>query len=98
MKKETNINKLVDLPTIDCPLRCLALFFSPFFSLSLSLGAGCRYGLLLSPDVADPLDSNLALSFYESSGIYEIRIVNHCQKCVFQADAPWSLMHHTYIS
>jgi len=40
----------------------------------------CVYGLLLNPDVSDPLDSTLALEFYESSGLYEISIVNHVKR------------------
>merc|ERR1712134_78381 len=31
----------------------------------------CIYGLLLNPDYEDPLDSTLALEFYEASGVYE---------------------------
>jgi ubiquitin-protein ligase len=37
----------------------------------------CVYGLLLAPDVADPLDSNLALDSYDDSGTYQMRIVEH---------------------
>ena len=37
----------------------------------------CVYGLLLSPDTADPLDSTLALSFYEGDGRYEAEIIAH---------------------
>ena len=37
----------------------------------------CVYGLLLNPDVDDPLDSNLALAFYDDSGVYEAQIVEH---------------------
>ena len=44
------------------------------------------FGLLLSPEVADPLDSTLALSFYEADGTYEvsppcIKRVRELQKC-----------------
>lgn len=37
----------------------------------------CIFGLLLSPDTADPLDSTLALSFYEADGSYEAAILAH---------------------
>jgi len=37
----------------------------------------CIYGLLLSPDVTDPLDSTLALEFYDDSGQYEASILQH---------------------
>lgn len=39
----------------------------------------CIYGLLLNPDVDDPLDSNLALDSYDDSGTYQMRIVEHTQ-------------------
>jgi hypothetical protein len=38
------------------------------------------YGLLLSPDTADPLDSTLALSFYEADGTYEAEILAHTKR------------------
>ena len=37
----------------------------------------CIYGLLLSPDVSDPLDSHNALAFYDDSGGYEATIIQH---------------------
>jgi len=40
----------------------------------------CIYGLLLSPDVSDPLDSTLAFEFYDDSGLYETSIVGHTNK------------------
>eukprot|EP01062_Namystynia_karyoxenos_P061728 TRINITY_DN541_c0_g1_i6.p1 TRINITY_DN541_c0_g1~~TRINITY_DN541_c0_g1_i6.p1 ORF type:complete len:1950 (+),score=620.65 TRINITY_DN541_c0_g1_i6:99-5948(+) len=40
----------------------------------------CAYGLLLTPDVADPLDSTLALSFYDDSGVYEESIARHTER------------------
>jgi ubiquitin-protein ligase len=38
---------------------------------------GCVYGLLLSPDKSSPLDSNNALAFYDDSGGYEAKIIEH---------------------
>lgn len=38
------------------------------------------YGLLLTPDVQDPLDTALALSHYDGSGDYEGSILTHVQK------------------
>jgi len=35
----------------------------------------CIYGLLLNPDVSDPLDSTLALDFYSATGAYEAQIM-----------------------
>merc|ERR1719498_333449 len=40
----------------------------------------CIYGLLLNPDYDDPLDSTLALEFYEASGIYEDSIRRHVNR------------------
>jgi len=39
----------------------------------------CIAGLLLSPDVDDPLDSILALDRADDSGLYEANIVKHCK-------------------
>lgn len=38
------------------------------------------YGLLLEPDVEDPLDSTLALAFYDDNGLYETSIVEYVEK------------------
>jgi len=35
------------------------------------------YGLLLAPDVTDPLNTNLAFSYYEATGKYEGEIIEH---------------------
>merc|ERR1712080_657219 len=35
---------------------------------------------MLNPDVDDPLDSTLALEFYDDSGLYETSILNHVKK------------------
>eukprot|EP00932_Pfiesteria_piscicida_P022983 SRR837773.9722.p1 GENE.SRR837773.9722~~SRR837773.9722.p1 ORF type:complete len:323 (+),score=20.99 SRR837773.9722:82-969(+) len=40
----------------------------------------CIYGLMLNPDYDDPLDSTLALEFYEASGTYEDSIMRHVQR------------------
>jgi ubiquitin-protein ligase len=40
----------------------------------------CIYGLLLNPDVDDPLDSTLALQFFDDSGTYEVSVVEHTQR------------------
>ena len=40
----------------------------------------CINGLLLSPDTEDPLDSQLALQFFEGSGVYEISVVRHTER------------------
>ena len=37
----------------------------------------CVYGLLLSPDKTSPLDSTIALAFYDDSGGYEAQIIEH---------------------
>jgi len=40
----------------------------------------CVYGLMLNPDTDDPLDTNLALSFFSASGDYEAAIMKHVEK------------------
>jgi len=49
----------------------------------------CIYGLLLNPDVSDPLDTNLALSFYEANGIYESDIMEHVKKFASKTREQW---------
>ncbi len=39
----------------------------------------CIYGLMLVPDVADPLDSHNALAYYNDSGGYEGEVIQHVQ-------------------
>ncbi len=34
----------------------------------------CVYGLLLFPETADPLDSNLAMQFFQDRALYESNI------------------------
>jgi len=43
------------------------------------MSSGCVYGLLLSPDVTDPLDTELAFSFYSPS--VEARSLEGSQPC-----------------
>lgn len=50
----------------------------------------CIYGLMLNPDPDDPLDTNLALSFFSASGEYEAAIMKHVEKFAKQKDrAAW---------
>ena len=49
----------------------------------------CVYGLLLQPDVSDPLDSVLALSFFQASGEYETQIINHTNKYAKRTRGQW---------
>jgi ubiquitin-protein ligase len=51
----------------------------------------CVYGLLLSPDVADPLDSTLALAFYDDSGLYETSIVAHTKQHAARSVHWWKM-------
>ena len=44
---------------------------------SIQTVLNCVYGLLLNPDVSDPLDSNLALLYYKADGQYEANIIEH---------------------
>jgi len=40
----------------------------------------CIYGLFLNPDTEDPLDSTLALQFFDGNGQYEASIMSHVTK------------------
>eukprot|EP01120_Amphizonella_sp_Union-15-10_P007836 TRINITY_DN2696_c0_g1_i5.p1 TRINITY_DN2696_c0_g1~~TRINITY_DN2696_c0_g1_i5.p1 ORF type:complete len:1420 (+),score=325.81 TRINITY_DN2696_c0_g1_i5:55-4314(+) len=47
---------------------------------TMTVVLGCIYGLLLNPDVDDPLDTGLALQYFAASGQYEALIMDHVQK------------------
>jgi ubiquitin-protein ligase len=47
------------------------------------------YGLLLNPDIDDPLDSNLAMMFYNANGEYESRIIAHTKEFAKVSRAEW---------
>lgn len=49
----------------------------------------CIYGLLLSPQIDDPLDSDLALSFYSASGAYEARVMRHTKRNASRSLEEW---------
>eukprot|EP00930_Biecheleria_cincta_P063472 TRINITY_DN4900_c1_g1_i1.p1 TRINITY_DN4900_c1_g1~~TRINITY_DN4900_c1_g1_i1.p1 ORF type:complete len:1840 (+),score=271.72 TRINITY_DN4900_c1_g1_i1:43-5562(+) len=49
----------------------------------------CIFGLLLNPEYEDPLDSTLALEFYEASGIYEDSIRRHTAKHASRSREQW---------
>jgi ubiquitin-protein ligase len=44
---------------------------------SMQIVLNCIYGLMLNPDTDDPLDTNLALSFFSATGDYEAKIFAH---------------------
>uniref|UniRef100_A0A0G4HFP5 UBC core domain-containing protein n=1 Tax=Chromera velia CCMP2878 TaxID=1169474 RepID=A0A0G4HFP5_9ALVE len=46
-------------------------------STSIRTVLDCVFGLLLTPDASDPLDSDLALKFYDDSGEYEATVTQH---------------------
>ena len=52
--------------------------WSPDTSIEMVLG--CVYGLLLNPDYEDPLDSSLALEFYQASGAYEASVMEYTER------------------
>jgi len=49
----------------------------------------CIYGLLLTPDKSDPLDSTLALSAYNDDGGYEASIFAHVGRHASKTRAAW---------
>jgi len=56
----------------------------------MSTVLNCIFGLLLNPDTDDPLDSTLALQFFDNNGQYEASIMQHVSKHAQQKDrATW---------
>jgi len=58
-------------------------------TIDISLIIECVYGLLLNPDVSDPLDTNLALKFYEANGEYEATIIEHVEEYGSKSREEW---------
>jgi ubiquitin-protein ligase len=50
----------------------------------------CVFGLLLSPDVSDPLDSHIALAYYDDCGAYEATIIEHTRKHASLSRKHWA--------
>eukprot|EP00596_Hydrurales_sp_CCMP1899_P000130 CAMPEP_0119041168 /NCGR_PEP_ID=MMETSP1177-20130426/11357_1 /TAXON_ID=2985 /ORGANISM="Ochromonas sp, Strain CCMP1899" /LENGTH=894 /DNA_ID=CAMNT_0007007001 /DNA_START=348 /DNA_END=3032 /DNA_ORIENTATION=+ len=57
--------------------------------MQLSTVFECLYGLLLSPDTSDPLDSQNALLFYDDSGGYEGTIIEQTKKYASRSRSIW---------
>ena len=55
----------------------------------VSLILQCIYGLLLNPDVNDPLDTNLAFLYYEANGQYEAQILDFVNKYASKRREEW---------
>jgi ubiquitin-protein ligase len=47
------------------------------------------YGLLLSPDIQDPVDTVLALDHYAANGIYEMNVIDHVKKYATKSRSDW---------
>lgn len=60
-------------------------------SLTVKTILECVYGLLLNPDVTDPLDTGLAFSFYEGSGQYEAKIIAHRMLYAAKSRQAWKV-------
>jgi ubiquitin-protein ligase len=58
-------------------------------NISIQLILQCVYGLLLNPDVSDPLDTNLALSYYNADGTYEAQIMVYVDKYAKKTREEW---------
>ena len=63
--------------------------YTPNTKMSLILQ--CIYGLLLNPDVADPLDTNLALAYYEADGSYEAQIMQYVESYATKSRENWKI-------
>lgn len=57
--------------------------------MQLSTVFECIFGLLLSPDTSDPLDSQNALLFYDDSGGYEGAIIERTKKHASRSRSMW---------
>ena len=60
-------------------------------TISISTILECVYGLLLNPDVTDPLDTNLALMYYEATGAYEANIMRYVNKHAGKTREAWKI-------
>lgn len=58
-------------------------------NIKVSLILQCIYGLLLNPDIVDPLDTNLALLYYEANGLYEAQIMEYVNKYALKSRDIW---------
>jgi ubiquitin-protein ligase len=58
-------------------------------NISISVILNCIYGLLLNPDVSDPLDTNMALLYYEANGQYEADILEYVNKYASKTREQW---------
>jgi ubiquitin-protein ligase len=61
--------------------------YTPVVKVSLILQ--CIYGLLLNPDISDPLDTNLATLFYEANGQYEAEIMGYVSAYAQKSREQW---------
>lgn len=59
-------------------------------STSIQTILNCVYGLLLQPDVSDPLDSLLAAAFYQGDGQYEASIMKDVKKHALKTRKEWN--------
>ena len=70
-------------PIMHCNVNCYGKICHSIFNRNWTADTTitsvfeCVYGLLLSPDVADPIDTNLTLSFHAGTGVYETTILEH---------------------
>ena len=68
---------------LHCNVNSYGKLCHPIFSRSYTSDTNvrtlldCVFGLLLSPDQTDPLDSSLTLGFYQADGTYEVHTHTH---------------------
>jgi len=58
-------------------------------NVGISMILNCVYSLLLNPDTNDPLDTNLALLYYEANGQYEAEILEYIKKHAMKTREQW---------
>jgi ubiquitin-protein ligase len=85
----------MDTPIKHCNINnygriCHSIFDRNYVpTVKVSLILECVYGLLLNPDVTDPLDTNLALLFYSANGEYEATIMENVKKYASRSRWAW---------
>ena len=77
---------------VELTLRCSDCIFSSFQDVTVRRLLDCIYGLLLSPQIDDPLNSNLALLYYVRSDTQNRHIAEHSRffpssRCLFLCDS-----------
>lgn len=84
-----------DTPIRHCNINCYGRVCHSIFdrnyvpTIRVKMILECVYGLLLNPDVSDPLDTNLAMQFYDGNGQYEATIMEEVKASATRTRGEW---------